>query len=89
MMQPDEIRVWIEERYGVLRATNASRMVFVAAVKVYGSIAFGLGSSEEAALADLYLDLRNEDCRDDVPAACTEWENTRRASRCREKFGKS
>lgn len=89
MMQPDEIGVWIKERYGVFHTAHASNMVFVAAVKVYGSIAFGLGSSEDAALADLHLDLRNEGRCDDVPPACTEWEKARRASRLREKGGKS
>lgn len=83
MTQPGEIRVWIEERYGALRTASAAGMVFVAVVKVYGSIDIGLGSTEAAALADLYLDLRTEDCREDVPAATTEWEKARREERYR------
>lgn len=53
---PKEILDWIESRYGKPTTYHANG-VFVVAVRDFGGISMGMGSSQAQALYDLYCDL--------------------------------
>lgn len=56
-MTVDDMKKWIIDRYGVFHYREIPGSMILAAVKVYGSIAFGFGSNPDNAAYDLYCDL--------------------------------
>lgn len=57
-MTTDELSAWIVDRYGSFHFKHSDGIgVWIAAVKVYGGIAFGFGSNRDNAVYDLYCDL--------------------------------
>lgn len=57
-MTIDEVKDWIADKYGVFHYKHSPGIgIYIAAVKVWGSIAFGFGSNRDNAAYDLYCDL--------------------------------
>ena len=84
-----EVADWITERYGTFHLKHSNGIgVFIVAVKVYGGIAFGFGSSRDNAVYDLYCDLRSPAKREPVEGLVLyPWEIEHRKQADAERFG--